>query len=107
MSTRVLTAFTVIGFILLVWCFFTLWASLSGNIPCTTLFPEVDFASNITLNEKIDGSDLYSTSRTVTSLSSLSNSGSVGIRRRFAFTTFGIKFSEEDRVMEEDKVVFK
>jgi len=103
MSMRALTAFAVIGSLLLVWCFFALWSGLAGKIPCISPFPEVDVASKITLHEKGNRSGLYSTPREVTLLSVLSAIGSEGIRKRFAVTTFGVKSSDVDRVME-DKV---
>lgn len=90
-----LTAFTVIGFISLIWCFIALWASLSLQMPRTSLFPEIDFVSNIYLNENIYRSSPSGSRPVATSLQTGRASDSATIRKHLAFTRFGVRIMKE------------
>lgn len=108
------------GFIALIWCFGTLCASWWIPTPEASLFPEIDFASKLPPIEKLNIMNLeekpkaYSSvvERSIADFSTLSNAGTLEIKRRLARARFFIQFSKnksddnfDDLKMEQEVVL--
>jgi hypothetical protein len=90
------------GFVALIWCFLALCASWWIPTPESSLFPEIDFASKLVPKDNFifnldEKPKVFSSviENSVSDFSTLSNAGTMEIKRRLAPTRFFVQFSNK------------